>query len=516
MAQYGVCRMIKIKRSACYGIALERNREKDDGRNYARSEIDKELTDCNIILHGKDCHDFNAEITRQIEAAGVKERPDSVALIGILFTASAEYFTPNPEYIELSEEEALAIKQGLQEDVRTKEQRQRYLYDDKAQQFFEDSYQFCIDDIFQGDASRVIHAKIDLDEKTPHLQIYGVPLHERTNKKGITKMHLSAKDIFGDRNALRARQDRFHEQICKPRGFERGEKVDWDIPLAERRKHEETHAHKQAERKALEASQTARIAANEEYIKEQEALAKRATERAEKAIAEDKKNVAKHNKNVAAFNEWAQEHNAILSTQKAQIAANDAELAEQAKTAQQVAESLQQQENELARGRIQLQKQAEAAEALAKSKIKKNGTMFHRDEELPYKMNMKDYQNATGQVAAVKRVLDDPVYTPQERADMQRQADAMRQSKQAYDKKAQELDDIVEQRVQDRLALLNRTEPEQIKRLEKQLNRARNDLDYVVDAVKMFLQDNGLSIKDFERDYGVKISGGQSRDDREI
>lgn len=195
---------------------------------------------------------------------------------------------------------------------------------------------------------------------------------------------------------------------------------------------------------------------------------------------------------------------------------NDAELAEQAKTAQQVAESLQQQENQLARGRIQLQKQAEAAEALAKSKIKKNGTFFHKDEELPYKMNMKDYQNATGQVAAVKRVLDDPVYTPQERADMQRQADAMRQSKQAYDKKVQELDDIVEKRVQDRIALLNRTEPEQIKRLEKQLNRARNDLDYVVDAVKMFLQDNGLSIKDFERDYGVKISGEQSRDDREI
>lgn len=514
MAQYGVCRMKKFKRSACYGIGLERNREKDDGRNYARSDIDKELTDCNIILHGKNCHNFNEEISRQIENASVKERPDSIVMVGALFSASAEYFTKNPDYIELSEEDALAIKQGLLEDVRTKEQRQKYLYDDKAKQFFEDCYKFCVADMCQGDESRIFHAKIDMDETTPHLQIYFVPLHERTNKKGISKMHLSAKDIFGDRNALRARQDRFHEQIGKPRSFERGEKVDWEASFEDRKKHEETYAHKQAERKALEASQTAQIAKNDEYIKQQEKLAKQATEHAEKALAADKANVAKHNKNVAAFNEWTQEHNAILSSQKSQIAQNDAELAEQQKAQQEAAQSLQQQENELARGRIQLQKQAEAAEALAKSKIKKNGTLFHKNEELPFKMNMNDYQNATSQVAAVKRVLDDPVYTPQERAEMQREAAAARQAKQAYEKKSAELDDLVEKKVQDRIALLNRTEPETIRQLERKLSKARNDLDYVVDAVKMFMQDNGFSIKDFERDYGVRISGEQSRDDR--
>lgn len=514
MAQYGVCRMAKYKRSACYGIGLERNREKDDGRNYARSEIDKELTDCNVILHGKNCHNFNEEVSRQIENAGVKERPDSVVFCGALFSASAEYFTPNPQYVALTEEERLAIKQGTLEDTRTMEQRQKYLYDAKAQQFFEDCYQFCVADMCQGDEGRIFHAKIDFDETTPHLQIYFVPLHERTNKKGISKMHLSAKDVFGDRNDLRARQDRFHKEIGEPRNFERGEKVDWEASYEDRKKHEETYAHKQAERKALEASQMARIAQNDEYIKQQEKLAQSATEHAEKALAADKKNVAQHNQNVAAFNEWTQEHNAILTDQKAQIAQNDEELARQQKAQQEAAESLQQTENDLARGRIQLQKQAEAAEALAKSKIKKNGTFFHKDEELPYKMNMKDYQNATSQVAAVQRVLDDPVYTPQERAEMQRAADAARQAKQAYEKKSAELDDLVEQKVKDRIALLNRTEPETIRQLERKLSKARNDLDYVVDAIKMCLEDNGISIKDFERDYNVRISGANSRDDR--
>ena len=92
---YGIMRMEKFKRSACYGVCLERNREKDDGRNYARSEIDKDLTDCNIVLHGKGCKDFDEEISRQIKNAGVKERPDSVVMIGALFTASAEYFAFN-------------------------------------------------------------------------------------------------------------------------------------------------------------------------------------------------------------------------------------------------------------------------------------------------------------------------------------------------------------------------------------------------------------------------------------
>lgn len=283
---YGIMRMEKFKRSACYGVCLERNREKDDGRNYARSEIDKDLTDCNIVLHGKGCKDFDEEISRQIKNAGVKERPDSVVMIGALFTASAEYFTINPAYVPL---------QDGAEDTRTKEQKQKFLYDEKAQQYFEDCYQFYVHNVCQGDEDRVLHAKIDLDETTMHLQMYSVPLYERENKKGVSKLHLSAKDIFGNRSDLRARQDAFHEVVGKPRNLERGEKVDWDKSYEERKKHETTQAFHRRQRAAVIAEQEQTIAKNDAYIKEQEQAAQRASDAlttAEKATRQQEQQLA--------------------------------------------------------------------------------------------------------------------------------------------------------------------------------------------------------------------------------
>lgn len=437
MAQYGVFRMKKFKRSAVHGVGLERNRTGDSTRNFARSEIDRSLTDCNVVMHGKACEDFNAEISRQIKKAGVKEKPDSIAMIGLLFTASADYFTRNPAFVELSKEDEAAIKAGELEDPRTIEQRQRYLYDDKMQQYFEHCYRFAVKDVFQGREDLIFSAKIDLDEKTPHLHICGVPIIEKINKKGISKQHLSAKDIFGNRTDLRARQDRFFEQVCQSRGFERGELVEWDAPYEERKHHEETYAHHMAQRKAQEASQ------------------------------------------------------------QAQIEQNDAEL--------------RRQENELARGRMQLQQQAKAAQALADSRIKKPG-LFSKKEECPYKMSIEDYQKATGQTAAINRLLDSPIYTPKERLDMQCAADASMQAKKAYDRKNAELEQIIEQRVKERIALLNRTEPRKIEQLQKQLSQARNDLDYVCDMVKMFMHDNGFSIKDFEQCYGVSLTDDHNQD----
>ena len=437
MAQYGVFRMKKFKRSAVHGVGLERNRTADSNRNFARSEIDRSLTDCNVVMHGKACEDFNAEISRQIKKAGVKEKPDSIAMIGLLFTASADYFTRNPAFVELSKEDEAAIKAGELKDTRTIEQRQRYLYDDKMQQYFEHCYRFAVKDVFQGREDLIFSAKIDLDERTPHLHICGVPIIEKTNKKGISKQHLSAKDIFGNRTDLRARQDRFFEQVCQSRGFERGELVDWDAPYEERKHHEETYAHNMAQRKAQEASQ------------------------------------------------------------QAQIEQNDAEL--------------RRQENELVRGRMQLQQQAKAAQALADSRIKKPG-LFSKKEECPYKMSVEDYQKATGQTAAINRLLNSPIYTPKERLDMQCAADASMQAKKAYDSKAAELEQIIEQRVKERLALLNRTEPRKIAELQHQLAQSRRDLDYVCDMVKMFMHDNGFSIKDFEQCYGVSLTDDHNQD----
>lgn len=238
MSEFAVYRLEKFKRSACFGIQKERNRENHEDHNFAKSSIDRTQTSFNIVVDGKNEQNFHQSVSTRIQKYGVKERPDSTVFIGAVFTASPSFFTPNPNY-----------KEPQTPDTRTKDERRKFIFDDKAKSFFSECYQFYIQDICKGNPDLIFSAKIDLDETTPHLQIYSVPIIERTNKKGQTKPHLSAKDVLGDRTAMRKRQDRFFETIGQKRGFQRGEKVDWDKTPEERKKHEETHEFKVRQKK---------------------------------------------------------------------------------------------------------------------------------------------------------------------------------------------------------------------------------------------------------------------------
>ena len=234
--KFAVIRMEKYKTaSAIYGISEERKRA--DGKEFAASDIDHERTKYNVVLHQTDGN-WNDAIKEKIAAAGVKKvRDDAVRMIGAVVTASADFFTLNPKY----EEPPL---DGI--DVRTDEEKQKWLYDEKTDRFFRDGYKFFVQTVLKGNEDAVLDARIDMDETTPHLQIYAVPLvkRSRTNKRGdvVEKMHLSAKDIFGNREDLRELQNQFHEMVVQhDKDFQRGLMVDWNLSPEEQKEAKRLH-----------------------------------------------------------------------------------------------------------------------------------------------------------------------------------------------------------------------------------------------------------------------------------
>lgn len=237
---YGVMRIEKYKRSAVFGIEQERKRA--EGKDFAYSDIDPTRTEYNLSY--KETENWNKEITRQLKENGIKPRKDSVVMIGGLFTASQDFFTRNPNYVEPPD--------NNQPDERTDNQKELWLRDEKTLKFFNDCLKVYIQLYCGGDKSLVISAKIDMDEDTPHLQVYSLPLLKRENEHGEMVVTLSAKQLVGNRGDLRRAQDYFHENVGKCRNMSRGEMVDWDMKPEDRKKHKSTMKHKREMIRAAE------------------------------------------------------------------------------------------------------------------------------------------------------------------------------------------------------------------------------------------------------------------------
>ena len=186
MTYCGIMRVEKRKRSDVYGIQIEATRTTDDGREFDRSDIDRTRTADNVILQECPGGSWGREISRQIKDAGAVERKNSVVMLDGVYTASPEFFD------------------GLD--------------DETMEDYFWDCLSFHIREYCGGDPSRILSAVIHLDEKTPHLHVASVPLLE--SEKGVK---LSARDIMGNRNDYRLRQDRFFEDVSSRYGLERGE-----------------------------------------------------------------------------------------------------------------------------------------------------------------------------------------------------------------------------------------------------------------------------------------------------
>ena len=176
---FGIMRVEKRGRAAVTGLQLENNRTPEDGRHFAASDIDRGQTGNNCYFQF--CSNWQQEISRQIKAAGCRERKDSVVALDALYTASPEWFANH------SREDAL--------------------------RFFSDCYEF-----HSRTYGVPLNAVVHMDEKTPHLHIISVPIVR--DEKGS---HLSAKRLMGGRDDYRKRQDAFFEQVSHKWDLERGE-----------------------------------------------------------------------------------------------------------------------------------------------------------------------------------------------------------------------------------------------------------------------------------------------------
>lgn len=348
MAQCGIMRIEKRGRGAVYGLQIEANRTAEDhaaGRDFDRSDVDWERTVENVHLVKTD--NWNKEITRQIHAAGLKERKNSTVMLDGLYTASADWFAQHTPQ--------------------------------EAERYFRDCLDFHVREYCGGDPSRVINAVIHMDEQTPHMQVASVPIIE--DEKGA---HLSAKIICGGRQDFRLHQDHFYEQVAKARGLDRGEVRDAA----------ETKAHT-TKREWQKATQEQDIARNREVIARQrrqydnniKALQKQAerSAAAEKIIerARDAEPWARALDAAQKGSEIAQNARKTIFGKKVKLPSDDFDvlvqraaagsaLQDEADTLAEVAQKVRRERNKAAEDR-------EAAEAeLAAAKEIESGREYHR------------------------------------------------------------------------------------------------------------------------------------------
>ena len=181
---YCIMRVEKRRRPAVYGLQLEANRTHDDDRDFARSNINRELTAFN--MHLVKAENWNKAITTAIHDAGAEERKNSVVLLDGFYGASPDWF------------------QG------------------KSMEEIIDYFKACLA-FHEREYGPAINAVIHFDETTIHMAVASIPL---IRGEDAHSHRLSAKDIMGNRSDYRKRQDRFYEEVGKARGMERGESHD--------------------------------------------------------------------------------------------------------------------------------------------------------------------------------------------------------------------------------------------------------------------------------------------------
>lgn len=179
---YCIMRIEKRQQSAVYGLQIEANRTQSDhenGRDFTASDIQWELTPFN--MHLVRAESWSAAIKTALADAGVRARKNAVVLLDGFYGASRDWFA----------------NKSLDEIV----------------DYFKDCLAF-----HEKHYGKVINAVIHFDEATPHLQVASIPLV--FDESGT---RLSAKDIMGNRQDYRKRQDLFHAEVGQKRGMERGE-----------------------------------------------------------------------------------------------------------------------------------------------------------------------------------------------------------------------------------------------------------------------------------------------------
>lgn len=171
---YAIARIAKLKGGSVAGAGKHVARERE------MPNADPARLRENRLLVG-DGRPLREVVTERIEAHGGKPRSDSVECVEILLTASPEYFTDGRGEI-------------VPERVRA--------FTDKSVEFLKER---C--------GPNCVEATLHMDEKSPHVQAFFVPIDEGGK--------LNCKHFFGSREKLRAFQDAFAAKVG-PLGLERG------------------------------------------------------------------------------------------------------------------------------------------------------------------------------------------------------------------------------------------------------------------------------------------------------
>jgi hypothetical protein len=178
MPQFAIIRVEKLKTSSAIVNAVKHN-----AREHSPANADTQQAHLNRHS-GPTSDEVLAEIDRRIEAGRKPGQPairkDAVKAVEVLLATSPEF------------------AQKMRQD-------ERYLkaWVKLSMEFARERY----------GAGNVLRADLHLDEVSPHLQLIVVPL----TKDG----RLSAKDVVGDRKALKALQDDYATAM-RPLGLERG------------------------------------------------------------------------------------------------------------------------------------------------------------------------------------------------------------------------------------------------------------------------------------------------------
>jgi hypothetical protein len=157
------------------------------GRHNDRTQpvpnADPERTHLNRILYGPD-RPTRDLVTEVINEHGGKPRKDSVEAIEFLCKASPEFF---------SEKDPQKFQEKVDAFV---EQAMKFLQDERS-------------------GGKLVKAVLHLDEHTPHIHAYKVPIDPKGN--------LNNKHYMRDREQMERNQDLYYEYM-KPLGLERGER----------------------------------------------------------------------------------------------------------------------------------------------------------------------------------------------------------------------------------------------------------------------------------------------------
>lgn len=176
---YGIVHFKKFKSCDIKGIEIHNEREKD-GTSNTNPDINWERTQQNYELHeAMHKNNYNSAVRERIKELNLPKavRKDAVMMCGFVITSDKEFFDN--------------------------------LSDSKKKEYFKDSYEFLRD---RYGTRNVISSKVHLDEKTPHMHFYVVPI-----KDG----RLSAKALF-DKKELRTLHDEFYKNVGQKYGLERG------------------------------------------------------------------------------------------------------------------------------------------------------------------------------------------------------------------------------------------------------------------------------------------------------